>query len=381
MKRLLFIFLCLALFCACDGTSKPNDTTDTHPVTESDVVIAPDTTEPPPETDTEPITEPVTEAVTDPNAGRIAIPRLVDKTKDEALSLLAEHGITPTISYEESFVAADTVVRIRFHGAMKGDTYYIAPTYPVELILCKGEETTKVTTGTHTEVPVRTFFVDQAEEIDEKTIYLTFDDGPGAMTPDVLATLAKYDAKATFFLVGEFVNYRPQVVRDIAAAGHAIGCHSNSHNYPLIYASAEGMTGEIQAWENAITAALGYIPEQKLFRYPGGSNTSYLAPSKAEELYGAMHGLGYTAFDWTFANNDAYTVNKPKEQPMDEFLKESAVKTLGYLRNYPKRPKIMLMHDTRYDTVATLDWLLNYLTEEGYTFGTLDELEKDWMFH
>lgn len=383
MKRLCLLALCLVLLCACDGPKLPIETTDTPAASESEAVITETTTDVPPQTETEPVTEPVTETETetDPNADRIAVPRLVDMTKDEALALLAKHGITPTISYEDSSVAADTVVRVRFHGAMEGDTYYIATSYPIELILSREPEPPTTTSDSHTTVPERTFFVEQATAVDEKRIYLTFDDGPCAMTPEVLATLEKYDVKATFFLVGQFVNYRPQVVRDIAAAGHTIGCHSNTHNYPVIYASADGIIKEIQDWEAAVEAALGYIPEEKLFRYPGGSNTGYLAPDKAEELYNAMHGLGYTAFDWTFANNDAYTVNKPEDQPMDEFLKDSAVKTLHNLRNYPSRPKIMLMHDTRYETVATLDWLLNYLTEQGYTFGTLDELDKDWMFH
>ncbi len=378
MKRLFLLALCMLLFCACDRINPTFKPIGTRPYTESDTVISPETTEAPPETETAPITEPVTEPVTeDPNAGRIAIPRLVERTKDEALAILAEQGITPSCSYEASSLEKDTVLRIRFRGSMDDAWYYIAPEYSVELILSDGSMAEII----NPPLPERTFFVERATAVDEKTIYLTFDDGPGGMTAEVLETLAKYDAKATFFLVGEFVNYRPQMLSDMVAAGHKIGCHSYTHDYPTIYASADSMVAEIGAWEAAVEKALGYIPEEKLFRYPGGSNTGYLHPDKAEELYNAMHGLGYTAFDWTCANNDAYTVNKPEDQPMDEFLKESAVNTLNYLRNYPERPKIMLMHDTRTDTVATLDWLLNYLTEQGYKFGTLDELDKDWMFH
>jgi hypothetical protein len=69
-----------------------------------------------------------------------------------------------------------------------------------------------------------------------KVIYLTFDDGPGPYTRQLLAVLEKYGAKATFFVVNSECN---DVLADIARGGHSIGIHSVTHDYREIYASAD----------------------------------------------------------------------------------------------------------------------------------------------
>ncbi|HEV7460887.1 MAG TPA: polysaccharide deacetylase family protein [Solirubrobacteraceae bacterium] len=58
---------------------------------------------------------------------------------------------------------------------------------------------------------------------------LTFDDGPGELTPELLAALAEHDLRATFFLLGEQARRRPDVARDVAAAGHEVGLHGSEH--------------------------------------------------------------------------------------------------------------------------------------------------------
>ena len=65
---------------------------------------------------------------------------------------------------------------------------------------------------------------------DEKVIYLTFDDGPiPEVTPWVLDQLAEYDAKATFFCVGENVEKHPSVLEEVLEAGHSVGNHTFNH--------------------------------------------------------------------------------------------------------------------------------------------------------
>jgi peptidoglycan/xylan/chitin deacetylase (PgdA/CDA1 family) len=58
---------------------------------------------------------------------------------------------------------------------------------------------------------------------------ITFDDGPGEMTSELLAGLAEHDLKATFFLLGEQARRRPDVARDVVAAGHEVGLHGSEH--------------------------------------------------------------------------------------------------------------------------------------------------------
>ncbi|MEM9836576.1 MAG: polysaccharide deacetylase family protein, partial [Bacteroidota bacterium] len=70
----------------------------------------------------------------------------------------------------------------------------------------------------------------RAGHTEEPVLYLTFDDGPiPGVTPWVLEQLEKYQAKATFFCVGENVRRNPQLVEDILAAGHSVGNHTMRH--------------------------------------------------------------------------------------------------------------------------------------------------------
>src|ERR1044072_1383563 len=64
----------------------------------------------------------------------------------------------------------------------------------------------------------------------ERVIYLTFDDGPiPVVTPFVLETLNKFNAKATFFCIGDNVQKHPDIFKQVQAGGHAIGNHTFNH--------------------------------------------------------------------------------------------------------------------------------------------------------
>lgn len=86
--------------------------------------------------------------------------------------------------------------------------------------------------ATHGLRPLQSFFPDMLWRVEasERVAYLTFDDGPTSeMTADLLDTLARYDARATCFLIGHHADHHPSLVRDIHAAGHAIGNHTYTH--------------------------------------------------------------------------------------------------------------------------------------------------------
>ena len=81
---------------------------------------------------------------------------------------------------------------------------------------------------------------------EEKTVYLTFDDGPSNRTPEILKILDEYGIKATFFVIGKPDEQSQQWMRDIAAAGHTLGLHSYSHDYDKIYASVEAFLTDME---------------------------------------------------------------------------------------------------------------------------------------
>jgi peptidoglycan/xylan/chitin deacetylase (PgdA/CDA1 family) len=99
------------------------------------------------------------------------------------------------------------------------------------------------------------------------SIALTFDDGPSESTPRLLDLLAKHGASATFFQCGVNVRRLPEVAREVAAAGHEIGNHSDTHPF-LHFRTPKFMRRQIQDAQKAVEDACGIRP--KLFRPPYG---------------------------------------------------------------------------------------------------------------
>lgn len=297
---------------------------------------------------------------------RIRIPKLRGMTLAEAQSLLIESGLTYEVTEEYSAqAAAGTVLRAQFWGKVEEDCYRVNGEHPIVLTVSKKNHQKSNVTA-----------------VDEKRIYLTFDDGPCQGTDTVLDILEEYGIHATFFTLGTYANIYPERIRAIRDGGHLLGCHSYSHDYESLYASADAALTEIAQWKETVEKALGEsVNDDIVFRFPGGTTTYYLDDNRFEEIFWAITDAGYRSFDWTFADNDRYLKGKPEDQPIEEFLKASTLSSLKNCAAAPAWPKIMLMHDTSQETISILPWIIETLQEEGYTFGTLDELDGYWIAH
>ncbi len=312
---------------------------------------------------TEAISE--TEAVTEaPKPTRIAIPRVSGRTRDDAETILQEAGIPYTVTEIDSADhSKDTVIKLQFYGTVDEEYCYVNPKYPTELIVSIGKRwKTNVTA------------------VDDKRIYLTFDDGPHHNTDRVLEILDTYGVKATFFTLGTYVAVYPERTKTIVDNGHLLACHSYSHDYVKLYESADAVLNEINAWKAAVEKAGISLPQKVYFRFPGGTTTTYMERDRYEEIFWTITDAGYYTMDWTCANNDRYLNGKTEEQTLEEYLVQSAITTTASLKYSPSLPKIMLMHDTADETAATLPQIIEALLNEGYTFGTLDELDGYWVF-
>ncbi len=196
----------------------------------------------------------------------------------------------------------------------------------------------------------------------EKTIYLTFDDGPGPYTAQLLDVLDRYGAKATFFVTGNSPDYNDLIGRAYRE-GHAIGVHSYTHDYSRIYSSEQAFFDDFQAMEELIYEQTGSYT--KLFRFPGGSsntvsrNYNYGIMSRLAEY---MTDMGYVYFDWNVASGDAGETISTNQviANVEDGCSEHVV-------------NVVLQHDIKGFSVDAVASILNWGRNHGYTFKALDE--------
>ena len=200
--------------------------------------------------------------------------------------------------------------------------------------------------------------------------YLTFDDGPNTkITPKILDVLRRYDVKATFFQVGTYIKQYEDIARRTYEEGHLISSHSSSHDYDKIYATSDSFKKEIEASYDAICDLTGE-ESFKLMRFPGGSYNSGDHAKEKQEYKGILADMGFYYVDWNTLIGDAEGRTKNADELL-EFLKD----------NMPKSGKniVVLMHDapTKQATADALPKIIEYLSDEGYSFHRLDDIPYD----
>ena len=205
----------------------------------------------------------------------------------------------------------------------------------------------------NTATAARTITRLQAEPTDH-VVYLTFDDGPGAYTEQLLEVLAKHNVKATFFVTA---NGDTSLIAKEAAAGHSIGVHSASHNYQQIYASEEAYLADFERMESIIEEQTG--SRTNLFRFPGGSSNtvSSFNPGIMTKLTQDMTAKGYYYFDWNVSSGDAggtTSADQVYQNVITGIQQHSA--------------SVVLQHDIKSYSVEAVDRILTWGEQNGYTF-------------
>ena len=185
---------------------------------------------------------------------------------------------------------------------------------------------------------------------DGKYIALTFDDGPHKTVTDrVLNTLKEYDAKATFFMLGNQVDYYPSLVQRVAEEGHEIGNHSNTHP-DLTKVDANRVQKEFETTNQRIYDVIGRYPT--VFRPPYGSYKNNTI-TQATNLNLPIIMWSVDSLDWKTKNATSIS---------HEILSTT---TNG---------SIILMHDIHDATADALPSVLRNLKEQGYSFVTVSQL-------
>ena len=135
----------------------------------------------------------------------------------------------------------------------------------------------------------------------QKLVALTFDDGPSSNTAAILDTLAQYNVKATFFVIGNESDEMKTVYQRIVDEGHTLGMHSYSNSYSKIYSSPEAFgkdVAKLNAYLKEITGE-----ESKYYRFPGGSNNE-ISNADMSEFIHVLNEKQITYFDWNVSAGD-----------------------------------------------------------------------------
>jgi len=116
-----------------------------------------------------------------------------------------------------------------------------------------------------------------AQSAERGDIAITIDDGPDPeVTPRVLEVLAAFDARASFFCVGERVSRHPDIAREIVRRGHSVENHSQRHRHSFSLLGPKGMAAEIEEAQQSIVRVTGQSP--RFFRAPAGLRNPFLEP-------------------------------------------------------------------------------------------------------
>lgn len=191
-----------------------------------------------------------------------------------------------------------------------------------------------------------------------KVIYLTFDDGPGKYTRELLDVLKKYGVKATFFVVNtKYTN----LLDDIVDEGHAIGIHCTDHDYDEVYASEDAYFADLYNMQEIIEKKTGVTTT--LIRFPGGSSNtvSKFNPGIMTRLTEAVTENGFQYFDWNVNSGDAGGTKKTSQ------VVENVISGIQ-----EHRVSIVLQHDIKSYSVDAVEEIICWGLENGYTFLPLE---------
>lgn len=190
-------------------------------------------------------------------------------------------------------------------------------------------------------------------ETQEKVVALTFDDGPTDNTGAILSLLDDYEVKATFFLIGQDIEEHPEEAKKIVEAGHQIGNHTYSHKR-MVLKSPSFIKKEIEKTD-ALIANIGY------------QETPKVRPPYGKKLIGFPYYLNKhqrETITWNLEPDTFFTKTEDK---------------INYVKENIQPGSIILLHpmyDQTDNELQTIEGILQSLTDEGYTFVTVDDLFK-----
>lgn len=195
---------------------------------------------------------------------------------------------------------------------------------------------------------------EQTDQVWDKKIYLTFDDGPSRNTNRILDILKEYDVKATFFVVGKTDEESVKAYQRIVSEGHTLAMHSYSHKYAEVYESEESFIRDLEELQEYLYQITGVW--SRYYRFPGGSSNA-VSRVDIQELIRYLDENDITYFDWNIASGDA----------VSDILSAETI-TRNCVSGIDRWPESMiLMHDAleKSTTVEALPQIIEQIRDRG----------------
>lgn len=197
-----------------------------------------------------------------------------------------------------------------------------------------------------------------ADDTDEKVMYITFDAGyENGYTEKILDVLKKHQVKAAFFLVGNYIETSPELVKRMVEEGHLVGNHTYTHPDMSSISTIGSFEKELKQLEEKYREVTGK-EMKKYYRPPQGKYS--------ESNLKMASDMGYKTVFWSLAYVDWYESDQPtKEEAFEKLIP----------RAHPGA--IVLLHSTSRTNSEILDELLTRWEDMGYEFRSVEELGQE----
>lgn len=182
---------------------------------------------------------------------------------------------------------------------------------------------------------------------DQKVVYLTFDDGPSALTNQILDVLKREKIQATFFMIGKNMNEHQEEVKRAVKEGNYIGAHSMTHNYDRLYNQGH-FVSEMQQTISIINNLTG--ENTRLVRAPYGSRPGLSVKLRNDSVKAGLKIWDWNVdtLDWESTANSSKIVNEVKKQTT-------------------QNKEVILLHEKQ-TTLDALPEIISFLEAKGYAF-------------
>lgn len=198
--------------------------------------------------------------------------------------------------------------------------------------------------------------------ISDKTIYLTFDDGPSYLTNEILDILKEENVPATFFVTSQQIDKYQNIIKREYTENHTVAIHTATHNYSYIYSSEQNYFNDLNEIRNKVFTIIGEKP--RIIRLPGGSSNTIskkYSPGIMTRITETLTHNDFYYYDWNIDSMDA-----------SGCIDENQIYN-NVITHLKSGTNIILMHDspTKMTTVGALRDIIKYGKEGGYTFAKI----------